>query len=160
MREKRYGVNQMRKKYKILLDTSALLSGLNSPNGASALILSLFQIGNIEVRISAHIVIEARAVIKRKFPLLKDSFTNFLLHSPRNIKKFSNAEIHRALHLINTEDTPILALALKTKPDFVITLDKRFEMLLKEILHETKEDFQVMNPGKFIEWYKQNVLAN
>src|SRR3990167_10156052 len=98
MRENRYGVNQMRKKYKILLDTSALLSGLNSPNGASALILSLFQIGNIEVIISAHIVIEARAVIKRKFPLLKDSFTNFLLHSPRNIKKFSNAEIHRALH--------------------------------------------------------------
>ncbi|MDO8609174.1 MAG: hypothetical protein Q7R95_01380 [bacterium] len=54
----------------------------------------------------------------------------------------------------------LLALALKTKPDFLITLDKRFEILLKEVLQKAKLNFQTMSPGRFVEWYKQNVLEN
>jgi len=44
---------------KVFLDTSALLSGLNSPLGASGLILSFFKLEKIQIVISPEVLEEA-----------------------------------------------------------------------------------------------------
>lgn len=147
----------MRRKYKILLDTSALLSGLNSSFGASGLIISLFQIRSIEIIISSHIVKEANTVIKKKFPLLKEKFINFLLYRPTIVKKITKIQLQQAFTIIQTEDTPILAAAIKSQADFLITLDKRFEKLVKDKRKLISHQLNIMSPGEFINHYRNTL---
>lgn len=65
----------MPKVYRVFLDTSALLSGLNSPQGASGVIISLFRLRKIEVAISPEVIVEAERVTKNKFPDLETPLT-------------------------------------------------------------------------------------
>ncbi len=150
----------MRPKYKILLDTSVLLSGLNSPFGASGLIISLFQVGAIKIIISSHILNEANVVIEKKFPLLKEKLINFLLYKPTTLQKITKKELQQAFAIIQTEDAPILAVAIKSRADLLITLDKRFERLVKEKKRSITYQFQIMSPGEFINYYKNNLKEN
>lgn len=150
----------MRRKYKILLDTSALLSGLNSSFGASGLIISLFQIRNIEIVISSHIIKEANTVIKKKFPLLKEKLINFLLYRPTIVKKITKMQLQQAFAIIQTEDTPILAAAIKSQADFLITLDKRFERLVKDKRKLISHQLDMMSPGEFINHYRNSLKEN
>ncbi|MCI0533197.1 PIN domain-containing protein [bacterium] len=52
-------MEKITRKSKIFLDTSVVLSGLNSPFGASAFILTLGKIGRISIIISPEIIDEA-----------------------------------------------------------------------------------------------------
>jgi predicted nucleic acid-binding protein len=70
-------MKNIRKLPKVFLDTSALLSGLNSPLGASGIIISLFKLKRIIIIISPEVILEAKKVIKNKFPLLKIQFLDF-----------------------------------------------------------------------------------
>lgn len=150
----------MQQKYKIFLDTSALLSGLNSSFGASGLIISLFQIRSIEIVISSHIIKEADTVIKKKFPLLKEKFINFLLYKPTIVRKIPKTELQQAFAIIQTEDTPILAAAIKSQANFLITLDKRFERLVKNKRKLISQQFDMMSPGEFINHYRNTLKGN
>ena len=122
-------------KLKVFADTSVLISALNSPFGASCFILTLFKLKQIELIISKTVVEEAKNVIENKFPDLKNKFVNFLfLDKPKIIKRASKNKVLKIFKIIKTEDAPILADALNSKADFLITLDKRFINLLKMIL--------------------------
>jgi predicted nucleic acid-binding protein len=134
------------KHYKIFLDTSVLLSGLNSSFGASGFIISLFKLKRITIIISSEVIVEAERVIKNKFPLLKISFLDFLANEPIIIKPISKKELKLAYKIINSEDTPILAGAIKAKAHFLITLDKRFQKLA-----ENKTKFEILSPKEFLE---------
>jgi predicted nucleic acid-binding protein len=46
-------------------------------------------------------------------------------------KKLTAKEIKSAYRIINSEDAPILAGAIKGKVDFLITLDKKFLKIIK-----------------------------
>lgn len=97
----------MPKVYRIFLDTSALLSGLNSPQGASGIIISL----------------------PVKGPELKATYK-----------------------IIKSEDAPIFAGAIKSRADFLVTLDKQFQILASESVTIT-----TLYPGEFLKIYKRNV---
>lgn len=140
----------MPKKFKIFLDSSALISGLNSPNGAAGLIISAFLAGEFFIFISEQIVEEVERNVQTKFPLLREQFLSFLLTQPKIIKQPSPAKIRKAYKLIQTEDAPILAAALKSKPDFLITWDKK-HFLKKEIL--LNAPFIVCTPQDFLQKY-------
>ena len=137
------------KLFKVFLDTSALLSGLNSPFGASGFMISLFKLKKIIIVISPEVISEAERIIKDKFPLLKISFLDFLASQPRITQKLSPKEIKSAYKIINSEDTPILAGAIKAKVDFLVTLDKRFQNLAKN-----KVKLKILSPGEFLEKYR------
>ncbi|HHD92277.1 MAG TPA: PIN domain-containing protein [Candidatus Portnoybacteria bacterium] len=137
------------KLFKVFLDTSALLSGLNSPFGASGFMISLFKLKKIIIVISPEVISEAEKVIKDKFPLLKIPFLDFLANQPRITQKLSPKEIKSAYKIINSEDTPILAGAMKAKVDFLVTLDKKFQNLAKN-----KVKLKILSPGEFLEEYR------
>lgn len=136
------------RKPRLFLDTSALLSGLNSPTGASGFIISAFKAGKIEVIVSPEVIEEAESVIPRKFPLLKEVFIDFLTYRPVLTKKVTRKELANARTFIPTEDAVIFAGALKSKAKFLITLDKKFIDLAA---HQTK--IMIISPGKFISKY-------
>lgn len=115
------GKKGMKRKLKIFLDTSALISGLNSPQGGAGIILSAFLADEFFIYISEQVIEEIQRTIQSKFPLLKTPFLAFLLAQPKIVKTPSLGEIRKAYKLIQSEDAPILAAAIKSKPDFLIT---------------------------------------
>ena len=135
---------------KIFLDTSALLSGLNSPFGASGFIISLFKLKKIIIAISPEVISEAEKVIKDKFPLLEIPFLDFLASQPIFTQKLTPKEIKFAYKIINSEDASILAGAIKAKVNFLVTLDKKFQELAK-----SKVKLKILSPGKFLEEYRK-----
>ncbi|PIP22887.1 MAG: hypothetical protein COZ91_03245 [Candidatus Nealsonbacteria bacterium CG_4_8_14_3_um_filter_39_7] len=143
----------MPKKFKIFLDSSALISGLNSPTGAAGIILSAYISGEFLIYVSDQVLEEVSRNIELKFPLLKESFLNFLLSQPRIIDNPSIKEIGKAHELILTEDAPILVVAMKLNPDFLITWDKK-HFLKKEVL--LGASFTICTPKDFIQthWKK------
>ena len=139
-----------RRSFRVFLDTSALLSGLNSPFGASGFIISLFKLKKIIIVISPEVISEAEKTIKDKFHLLKIPFLDFLASQSIITQKLTPKEIKSAYKIINSEDAPILAGAIKAKVDFLITLDKKFQEIAKN-----KVKLKILSPGKFLEEYRK-----
>ena len=135
---------------KLFFDTSALLSGLNSPLGASGFIISLFKLKKVVIVISPEVILEAEKTIQEKFPLLRDALINFLLNKPVITKKLTPKELLLAYKLIRSEDTPILAGALKAKTDYLITLDKKFQRLA-----QNRTGFKILLPGEFLKIFRE-----
>ena len=133
------------KRSKIFLDTSALLAGLNSPLGASGVIISLFKAGKIVVVISPEVIREAERVVLRKFPQLEIPLTDFLASKPIITKPVTTKELQKAYRIIHSEDTPILAGALKARVHALVTLDKKFERLTKG-----RVKLDILSPGEFL----------
>ena len=144
----------MPRKFKIFLDSSALISGLNSPTGGAGIIISAFLAGEFFVYISEQVIEEVQRNIQFKFPTLKEQFLNFLLARPEIVKQPSLKEIAEAYKLIRTSDAPILATAIKSKPDFLITWDKK-HFLKKEIL--LNFSFIVCTPRQFLQKYWKRI---
>ncbi len=143
-------MKNIQKVYKVFLDTSVLLSGLNSPFGASGFIISLFKLKKIIIVISPEVIFEAEKAIKNKFPLLNVSFIDFLVSRPIRTQKLTSKEIQSVYQIINSEDAPILAGAIKGKVDVLITLDKKFQELA-----QNKVTLKIFSPGKFLEEYRK-----
>jgi len=138
---------------RVFLDTSALVSGLNSTTGASGVILLLFKFRKISLLVSEEVIIEANRVIQSKLPLLQAEFQNFLRGAPEIAPRITPRDIRRALAILDSEDTDILAVALKSKADFLITLDKSF---LAHIVNKTA--VRAAYPGEFLAWYRATYI--
>jgi predicted nucleic acid-binding protein len=140
----------MPKKLKLFLDSSALISGLNRPTGGAGIIISGFLSGLFFIYISDQVIEEVQRNIQTKFPLLKDRFLAFLLARPKIVKQPSLNEIRKAYELIRTEDAPILAAAIKSKSDFLITWDTK-HFLKKDVISNVS--FIICTPKEFIQKY-------
>ncbi len=135
----------MPKRFRVFLDTSVILSGLNSPSGASAAILAAAHSGVFVPIISKQVIEEAERNILVKFSKLKNGWASFLIIPPEIAPDPLLKEIKAAYKIVPTSDATILAAAIKTKPDFLVTLDKRFVTESKN-----KIAFPVIAPGEFI----------
>ena len=135
---------------RIFLDTSALLSGLNSPSGASGLIISLFKLKKIELILSPEVLREAERIIPTKFPLLRDSLIELLMHKPIITKKLTKKQLQSAYAIIDSEDAPILKGAMQEDVDVLVTLDKRFQKLA-----HSRVTLPILLPGEFIRAFRE-----
>ena len=133
---------------RVFLDTSVLLSGLNSPLGASGKIISLFNLNQLELVVSAEVLLEAGRVMADKFPLLQVPLADFLSHRPLVTRLLTQDELKQAARLLQSEDTPILAGAIKAKAKVLVTLDKRFQKLAAN-----EVNFEILTPGEFLKLY-------
>ncbi len=114
-------------KFRLLVDTNILFSGIIF-SGPEAELLDLAREGKVDLLIPSHVIIEAQEVIARKMPHFDEVLKQFLsadylikLPPPPDIL------IQRARNIIeDPKDAPILASALDTHPDFVISGDKDF----------------------------------
>jgi len=143
----KFGKSAMEKKLRVFLDTSALLSGLNSPTGAAGVTLAACFANNFIPVISPQVIEESERNIARKFPKLGDSFQSFLLLPPEITQEPTLAQIRKAYQILPTSDAPILAAALKARPDILVTWDVH-DFFRKEVRDRTP--FPILLPGDFV----------
>lgn len=140
----------MPKNYKVFLDTSAILAGLNSLNGAAGVILATCFTGQITPIISPQVIEEAERNIVVKFPQLTVAWQSFLLIPPKITPSPTLKQIKQAYKILPTSDAPILAAALAVNPDFLITWNTR-DFLRPKVVQATP--FEILLPGDFLNNY-------
>lgn len=141
------GTNGMPKKLRVFVDTSALLAGLNSPNGAAGAILAACLSYRLIPVISRQVIEEAERNIAVKFPALRYDWETFLLIPPELAPNPSLREIRKAYQILPTSDAPILASALKADPDALVTWNTR-DFLRKEVM--LRAPFPILIPQNFL----------
>lgn len=109
----------MQKRLRVFVDTSALLAGLNSPNGAAGVMLAALFADkkSFEIVISNQVIEEAERNIRLKFSLLTYAWLAFMLHKPHIAPNPTIDEVRKAFEVIGTDDAPILASAIKANVD-------------------------------------------
>ena len=136
----------MKKRLKLFLDSSAILTGLNKPTGAAGQVLSLGRLDYVEFIISDDIIDELSRNIQKKFIHL--DINDFLAFQPTILPSPSDKEILLASKIISHQvDSPILASAIKTNPDFVITWNTK-HFLTKSVVTSVK--FIICTPPDFL----------
>ena len=138
----------MQKRLRVFIDTSALLAGLNSPYGGAGTILAACLAHDLVAVISPQVVEETERNIPLKFPLLATAWAAFLLIPPEITRAPSLADIQRAYKILPTSDAPILASAIKARPDALITWNTR-DFLRQEVTASVS--FPILIPQEFLE---------
>ena len=137
----------MQRNLRVFLDTSAILAGLNSPNGAAGVILAASFAKKVIPIISSQIIEETNRNVQLKFPKLTTAWQSFLLIPPEIIKDPTLKQIEKAHTILPTSDAPILACAIKIRPTALITWNTK-DFMRKSILEAV--DFPILIPGDFL----------
>ncbi|WP_276619844.1 putative toxin-antitoxin system toxin component, PIN family [Syntrophomonas wolfei] len=129
---------------KVFLDSSVIIAGLASAKGGSREILNLAELGFLIPVISEEIVREVVRNIERKLPACLAHYYQLFRILPFIMAEPSEDSLAQAKELINPHDALILASALSSRADWLISLDKHFLVLNnKELFMKigTPEDF-------------------
>lgn len=146
----------MRKqRLKVFLDTSALIAGVVSSRGAARAVLQLAEIGLIEVIVSRQVIVEADRNIEEKLPKMLDDYREFMkLLSPVLIDDPHQKDVERFLKVINYDDAPILASAVGSDADFLITWDRKHFIGKNIHIHS---NLKIVTPGEFLKYFREYV---
>ncbi len=134
---------------KVFLDASVIITGINSKNSASSILLELSQKRKIKAFVSSIILNEVVRNLNKKFPerILRD----FLSYLPKsNFKKIEfkdELEVLQFQGITAQKDIHVIAAASKAKVDYLITLDQKHLLSL----NESDFPFTIITPGDFIE---------
>lgn len=117
----------MPKEIRVLVDTSVLVSGLNSTLGASAWLIFLGPPKGFILLTSDYILNETHQVILRKFPELENKSRNLQTSGTLTLVPEPSAKhLKIAGKLIDdTKDIPVLAAALSGSANYIVTLDQK-----------------------------------
>ena len=140
---------------KVFLDTSALIAGVASSRGAARAVLQLAEIGLIEVIVSRQVIVEADRNIEEKLPEMLNEYREFIeLLAPVLIDDPRQKDVERFLKVINYDDAPILASAVSSGADFLITWDRK-HFIGKDI--HTHSNLKIVTPGEFLRHFREYI---
>ncbi len=135
---------------KVFLDASVIVAGIKRPIGGSGLILEACQKGKIKGILSRIILKEAEKNIVKKFGvefLLK--YYRWLGQTDLRVVKLpTEEEIKKYRSLIATKDVHVLATAIKSKAEFLLTLDRKHFMTPK--IKKAQLPIKILLPGNFL----------
>ena len=111
----------------VFIDTSVIFSACLSKTGASALLLGYCRKGKIKGYISKYVLSELKRNAVLKLDSVGKQRLNFyILQTSLNIvENPSIEEIQFCQKVINPKDAPILAVALKSKVDYLVTFNTK-----------------------------------
>ena len=145
----------MRKKLKVFLDTSALIAGIVSSRGAARAVLQLAEVGLIEVLVSKQVIVEGDRNIEMKLPEILSEYREFIkILSPILIDDPSQMEYEKFCKIINPDDAPILASAVGSSADFLVTWDKK-HFMHKDV--QTYSNLKIVTPGEFLKHFRKHI---
>jgi predicted nucleic acid-binding protein len=142
---------------RIFLDTSTLFAGVWSETGGARMLFKLAEAGNIDLLVSAEVLTEAEAVIRRKAPS-NLAFQTLLLDCARvSMVPAADSEILQQCEVLVSDqaDAVIVAAAWAARPDYFVTLDRRH--LLGNAPLAAAVPFPVGTPGDCLEWYRKQL---
>ena len=145
------------KKVSIFLDSSALIAGVISENGAAHVLLQLGETEDISLTISELVFNETTRSIGRKSP-----------ENPENVRKEierarivvlqdpSYEEIQANLYLMgDPDDVPILLAAIKAKVDYLATHDHKHFLADPKVAE--RAGLKIGTPGDVLAWIRENM---
>ena len=139
---------------KVFLDTSALFSGIWSPEGGARLILKLAEARQINLLVSSHVLAELESTVQKKAPeklgqlvlLLHEIGTQVVgLPSPQTVQETVALTGYIA-------DAHVLAAAIDAEVDYFVTLDKQHFLDNEQL--KGAVPFPVGTPGDFLAWFR------
>ncbi|MBW2040351.1 MAG: putative toxin-antitoxin system toxin component, PIN family [Deltaproteobacteria bacterium] len=119
----------MQPKYRlrVFLDSNVIFSGLYSSAGAPGKILEWFMEGRLMMVISKQVLDEVVRTIKEKLPGALPALRKLLISTPPEVTKDPPLEeVTLWAKVIDAEDAAILAAAVASQPNYLITGDKHF----------------------------------
>ena len=140
---------------KVFLDTSALIAGIASLRGAARAVLQLAEIGLIEVIVSRQVIVEADRNIEEKLPEMLNEYRKFIeILAPALVDDPQQKDVKRFLTVINPDDAPILASAVISDADFLITWDRKHFIGKNIHIHS---NLKIVTPGEFLKYFREYV---
>ncbi len=141
---------------KAFLDANVYFAGCYSKKGASHFILGMAERSKILLFSSRLVLLEAERNLRLKStpPILRD-FRRFLKKTkievmpPLDEKILARYESH-----IHPKDVPVLAAAVESKSDYLVTLDRRH--FFNPSLSEHFSEIKILTPGDFLQRLTQN----
>jgi len=116
----------IKKKNRIFFDSSVLIAGLASPDGASAALLAIAEMGLITPVVSETVVVEVIRNIEKKLPHCLVYYHRLFKILPFEIADPTEDTLKIAAGFINEKDAVILAAAVNARIDYLVSLDKHF----------------------------------
>ena len=147
------------KKVSIFLDSSALIAGVISENGAAHVLLQLGETEDVSLKISEFVFNETTRSIGRKSPENLENVQKemekariVILQDP------SHEEIQANLYLMeDPDDVPILLAAIKAKVDYLATHDHKH--FLNDPKVAEKAGIKIGTPGDVLAWIRENLSS-
>jgi putative PIN family toxin of toxin-antitoxin system len=141
---------------RVFLDTSALLSGLASPKGASNMILALAEAQVVALVVSEEVLVEAERNLQEKLPRAIPEYRRFLASCPlQKIALPSPADVEAAREIIHPKDAPILAAAMAAQMDCLVALAREHFIDDPEVAR--RSGLRVGTPGDFLSWLRNEL---
>ncbi len=141
---------------KIFFDSSALVAGIISANGAARALLQLAEIGELNVLINEQVIIETERALARKSPHNLPDFRQAIKIVHPMIVKETAKDVQKCLYMISdASDAPILAAAIKAKADFLVTHNRKH--FLDDPKVAQKSGLQIGTPGDAVAWLREHV---
>ena len=148
------------KVHRLFLDANVLVAGSGSPGGGSGAILRLleFNIPNFQGVVSQQVLVEAERNIKRKLPRGMKRYQQIVANIRLEVQADpSREDILRCAELISSKDAPILAAAINTRADLLITLDTRHFMT--DQLKAASLSMNIVTPGEFLRDHLPSLIS-
>ena len=147
------------KKVSIFLDSSALIAGVISENGAAHVLLQLGETEDVSLKISELVFNETSRSIGRKSP---ENLENVQKEIERAriviLQDPSHEEIEANLYLMeDPDDVPILLAAIKAKVDYLATHDHKH--FLNDPKVAEKAGIKIGTPGDVLAWIRENLIS-
>lgn len=140
---------------KVFLDTSALIAGIVSSKGAARAVLQLAEIGLIELIVSRQVIVEADRNIEEKLPEMLSEYREFIkLLEPVLVDDPRGKDVAKYLTVINPDDAPILASAVISGADFLITWDRKHFIGKNIRIHS---NLKIVTPGEFLKHFRKYI---
>lgn len=141
------------KRWRVFLDTSALIAGTISPTGAAREVLRLAEARLIELVVSRQVLTEADRNLAAKLPAMLDEYHTLLEQlDPVIVEDPTREAIREAAGVIHRNDAPILAAAKQAAVDYLVTWNTR-DFLTAKV--RTWAPFPVMTPGEFLRAFRE-----
>lgn len=145
----------------LFLDANIFFAAVASHSGGSAMIFELAKKYKVKLTTVTHILIEAERNILNKLGdnALEKHYENLLSTSPHivSLGNVSLQAINSIRGIVPDKDIPVLMGAMLSKPDYLITLDKK-DFLKNKNIHSLNLDFKISPPGEFLhEFARKNV---
>lgn len=120
-------------KLRVFLDTNVLVSGMVFAGNERKLLEAIID-GKLELVLSSDVIDEANEVLKKKFPkqvVLFPLFLRMVKHEEISKREYKESEKRCAGLIGDKADVPILAAAIVSKVDYLVTGDKGLLALKK-----------------------------
>lgn len=149
-----------KRKHKVFLDSNVILSGLLSDKGAPRIILDILSL-NLPVLSGAtgqYNIMEIERNLKKKMPGIIPLYKKYLpVINLEIIPLPSQDRVNKLSKHIASKDAPVLASAILSKTDYLVTGDKKD---FNKPRLEGKYDFQILGPSEFVEEILPEILRS